>query len=749
MPSSGGIKAGQAYVEAYVKDDEFKKELDDDAEAVDGFSKAVSSSVAASSYASQAGWAALALAGRRNAEESKQSFGIVGQAAATVQNKVAGAFAVVTGSIVGPLQATSSTLQSWGAAIAGWGQKITAAGAGAKAFFAGALGTFTEMGSTVATLSQRTKVGAEALTTLGFAARVSGGNAAALESGFGKLSDTLAGASPAALEGQRALGLVGLSVKELLKLSPDAQFRAIADRLSRISDPAQRAAGAMMIFGHASESLLPLIEQGAAGIESLEDKARSLGLEMRGEDAASALSLKQALTTLWDTVKMATFAIGQPLAEAMQKMVEMATKVVGRVSQWIKQNKDLIVSANSIASIVTGAGTAITVFGGIVSGAGIVLGEIAAVAGALLSPIALATAAVAGLGYYLATNTETGKTAVDALSQTFSDMKSSAMETFGAISAALAAGDINLAIEILTTTLKAKWAEATAYLMEKWEQVKSVAVPILTVIGAEAAAAWEEIRTRGIEAWDTIQARAVAFAESVQGLWKGIKETWAEAMLNLTQYWDRVKPIADMAASAAGHLLGGTATAASLAVFGGAGIPGLGGGKGPGAGAGPPAEAADGGPSTLDKIIEGAKDGWQALKDKIAAAGSGSSSDTEDKYGVAAARQAAADALARARELKDNASAGGPAGGGLSVDFSAAAKAAAESKTRATPGLGYADARSTEGFKAIAVALRQGRDDPQRAAATSLRSIADDTAKNQRWLKQIRDDIHSQQGFGF
>jgi len=782
MSNSGAIKAGRAYVEVYADTDEEKKKLDEAEKDFNAFGAAVEATTAGASYASQAGWLAIALAAKKSAKDQSNSYGIVGQAAAAVGSKVAVAFDTVTSAVVHPIQAASSTLTAWGDAISSFGSKVFAAGAGAKAFFAGALATFTEYGSQIAQMSIRTKVGAEALTTLGYAARLSGSSSESLQSGFANLAETLAGASASALEGQRALGLLGLSIDELKQLSPDAQIRLIADRLSRVSDPAQRAAGALMIFGSAAQGLMPLLEQGGERIRGLEEQARSLGLEMGSDDANAALTLKQSLTTLWDSVKMLTFSIGQPLAEAMTNLVQMASKVVGRITQWIKQHKDLIISANTVASVITGAGTAITVFGGILSGAGAVLGYVAATIGVLLSPIAVVTAAIGGLGYYLATTTAQGKAAVSTLMGVFGEMKSSAMNTFGAIAAALKAGDIFLAIEIATSELKLRWAQATQYISEKWEATKDVVVPILMVLQAEATAAWAEISAKAVEAWDTISAKAVAFAESVKQTWAEVKDIWREAMLNLEQYWDRIKPIVNAAATASKTVAQILFPAATSTVTAGKGIATSGGhlaGVALGAAGDKISDTAGGlwsdfkagvkslipknvsvpGDGLLDMLGGAASAAYKNFQDKIEAARqareAGKQAPGEDPYGVEAARKAAEEAIARAKALRENELPGKkPGGDGVNfgageggIDFTAAGKAAGEAKRRETPGIGYADARSAEGFKLIAAAVRQGRNDPQVAAAQSLKAIAADTAKNQRWLKQIRDDIHSQQGF--
>jgi len=69
-----------------------------------------------------------------------------------------------------------------------------------------------------------------------------------------------------------------VSVEDLAGLSPEQQFKLIADRLAEIEDPTPRAATAMDVFGRSGTKLLAMLSGGAAGIEELQEQARGLGL---------------------------------------------------------------------------------------------------------------------------------------------------------------------------------------------------------------------------------------------------------------------------------------------------------------------------------------------------------------------------------------------------------------------------------------------------------------------------------------
>ena len=80
---------------------------------------------------------------------------------------------------------------------------------------------------------------------------------------------TLSEAGSGSKSANETLSALGLTFKELQALEPDKQFEVLADRISGLKDPADRTRAAVELFGRAGADLLPLFEQGAAGIEDV------------------------------------------------------------------------------------------------------------------------------------------------------------------------------------------------------------------------------------------------------------------------------------------------------------------------------------------------------------------------------------------------------------------------------------------------------------------------------------------------
>ena len=357
--------------------------------------------------------------------------------------------------LVRGLKAAQAKLKAFGASVRAMGTKMMGIGTAIAAPMAGAAKVFSDMGDQVAKMSARTGIGVETLSELAYAAETSGSSAATLESSIRKMQKTLVDAIGGSASATAALRKLGLTAADLDGLSPEQQFKLIADQLSKIEDPAARAAAAMNIFGRSGAELLPMMSAGAAGIEQLQQQARDLGLTMSTEDAKAAEAFNNALGNLWKVLKMAAFTIGSALAPVLQETAEWITRLVVSASEWIKENKGLIVSVFKIAVGVVAAGAAIVglgyaisglaaVFGALVTVAGVihgVLSVIMTVIGAMLTPIGLVITAVVGLGaYFLYASGAIGK-AVDWLSEGFNELADEAKTSFGAIGKALASGD--------------------------------------------------------------------------------------------------------------------------------------------------------------------------------------------------------------------------------------------------------------------------------------------------------------------
>jgi hypothetical protein len=294
----------------------------------------------------------------------------------------------------------------------------------------------------------------------------------------------------------------------------------------------------MALFGKSGTQLLPLMQNGAAGIEALQEQARALGLTMSTEDAKAAEALNDSFDTLWKVIKQGVFVIGSALAPLLRQVTEWIILTVVKTTDWIKQNKDLVVTIFKVAVgimaggfalialgvAITAVGTVMGAFAGIVAGVGTALGVLGSIIAWLVTPIGLVTVAIAALGAYLIYASGAGGQALQWLGARFKDLSDFASESFQGISDALMAGDIALAAKILWLTLKVAWQTGVLALTKLWETLKTSTLKIVYDLWYGAQAAFE-IGTASV-------------AEVMLELYYFMQSTWEKMSTGVMNVWD-------------------------------------------------------------------------------------------------------------------------------------------------------------------------------------------------------------------
>ena len=140
-----------------------------------------------------------------------------------------------------------------------------------------------------------------------------------------KMSRGLGEAANGTGTAKRGLEQLGLSVDDLLKMSPSQQFMKIAAAIDGIEDPAKRSAIAADIFGRSGTKLIPMFE-------NIEENARKTTGEM--ESLAQVLSTEQvrnieAMNDSFDTVKKTVMGVvAQVVGHLAPAVVEANNKLL-------------------------------------------------------------------------------------------------------------------------------------------------------------------------------------------------------------------------------------------------------------------------------------------------------------------------------------------------------------------------------------------------------------------------------------
>lgn len=438
--------------------------------------------------------------------------------------------------LVRGLRAAEKKLRAFGSSVRNLGTRMIALGTAISVPMIAAARTFSQFGDQVAKMAKRTGLSVETLSELRYVASQTGTEFESLEMAFRKMQRSIYDAGRGLSTAVDALTDLGLTFEDLDGLSPEEQFKLLAERISQIEDPTTRAAIAMSLFGRTGTNLLPMFEQGAAGIEALQKEARKLGLTMSSEDAVAAEEFTDALDRLWKVLKMSTFHIASILAPALQLISDTIARIVARINTWIKANRAIIFMIASVGAGLVAAGVTFVVFGTIISGVALLIGKIASVLGlikvalaAIVSPMGLTIAAVTALGAALIYFSGVGGKALDWLKGKFQSLAGDIKKSIAAISQALANGDIALAGRILWLTLQVQWLRGIKFLSKYWVNFKQKFLQIAFDAFYGMQAAWE-VSVHGL---------VTAMIEAVAGLKKAWSTftSWHQILIEKTANW--------------------------------------------------------------------------------------------------------------------------------------------------------------------------------------------------------------------
>ena len=187
--------------------------------------------------------------------------------------------------------------------LRGLGAGVAVAGA-AVAAAAGGLLVMTQrianQADEIAKHSTRIGVTIESYQELSHAMELSGGNigeaSAALRRLSGNMLDASQGVSTA-VDAFDGIGVSALTATGGLR-SVDDVLADIADEFAQMEDGSEKTARAMELFGRSGTTLIPLLNQGSAGIAEMRQEARDLGLVISTETAHAAEALNDDLTRL-------------------------------------------------------------------------------------------------------------------------------------------------------------------------------------------------------------------------------------------------------------------------------------------------------------------------------------------------------------------------------------------------------------------------------------------------------------------
>lgn len=235
-----------------------------------------------------------------------------------------------------------------------------------------------------AKVADRLNITTESLQGLRHAADLSGVANDVFDASLDKMTKNLGTAAMKGGPVAAMLDHIGLNATKLANIEPDGAFLDIADALSKIENPAERAAAAQTIFGKSGQQLLNTLMMGRSGITDMMDEAKALGITFSRVDASTieeandnisrmrgafkglaniaAITLAPTISTVAtgviDFAKNARVYIGEilPTIQAVGSFAWNAFKTASSaVTGFISRNMELITTIGKVGAVIGSA----------------------------------------------------------------------------------------------------------------------------------------------------------------------------------------------------------------------------------------------------------------------------------------------------------------------------------------------------------------------------------------------------------
>jgi hypothetical protein len=180
-------------------------------------------------------------------------------------------------------------------------------------------------------LAEQLGVSTENLQSYQFAAAQAGVESSELEAGLARLTRTLGDAAAGeatAVKAFRNLGVGVLDAQGKIR-DTDTVIADIADRLAAIDDPAKRAAVVVDLFGKSGQRLLPLLSQGAAGLEKFRTEAKNAGAVLSSDLIAAADEASDKIAAMETALGKMAQTIVAKAAPAISSIADSIRKAFG------------------------------------------------------------------------------------------------------------------------------------------------------------------------------------------------------------------------------------------------------------------------------------------------------------------------------------------------------------------------------------------------------------------------------------
>ncbi len=188
------------------------------------------------------------------------------------------------------------------------------------------------LGTELENMSKKTGLTVGTLSTLRYAATVTGNDFENVSKAVARLDKTIADAGSGNKQAQAVMASLGLNAKELASNSNGAEIalQALGKALANTSGPNQQAL-AMHAMGRGGAELIPVLIQMGTNWDYLRQKAMEAGVQLDGSTAAALAHSNRVLTDMKARVEGAGVAFTRGLAPGINAMLNVISSGKGNM----------------------------------------------------------------------------------------------------------------------------------------------------------------------------------------------------------------------------------------------------------------------------------------------------------------------------------------------------------------------------------------------------------------------------------
>jgi hypothetical protein len=181
---------------------------------------------------------------------------------------------------------------------------------------------------TLSKLAQRSGMAYEEIAGLQYAGDLAGVGIDAIGNALAKADKVFVAAANGSKSATEAFSKIGISFDQLNGKTSAERFQLISDALAGMPDTAERTAAAIGLFGKSGAGLLPLFQEGAAGLQAMQAEAKKFGLGLTDLQGKNVEGMNDSFTRAENAIKGVVTQVVANLAPGVEKVVNMFANFV-------------------------------------------------------------------------------------------------------------------------------------------------------------------------------------------------------------------------------------------------------------------------------------------------------------------------------------------------------------------------------------------------------------------------------------